>query len=436
MTALAVAGCDGGPKSPDFEPERTIENFVVYSEDGGTDAVPMPVGTTDQFTAEADIVVTVPPGYIPKEGETLDTRNGKQVVVLDNEDVSSEVRWTSSDDDVAGVSSGGLVTALAQGSTRITGSFAGESAAIDVTVTAATLTGGVRCVRPATTGPVDGAPCAVGGTHVRPSGLVVPFEAIGRFSDGQDRRIAAPYVLNWSSNDLAVAAKPTTGTNEPATSPSFQGGATGSAIIEGRVVSSGSNPMPVPAAQTTTLSVTAANQFCASEFLAPQAEVTEDLCLGCSVDPKEAIVDGDIETYATMQIPLGLLLLSNVSVTVASPEGSAPITAGNPVGFVLSRTTNNILAAQLLGSLEVSTVSRNDEGVLVDNEDPATSSELLRLTLLGIRLPDDPQFLLTTGATTQDYDGVKLTFRGGLLSLLAAVNVNTVCSRAQLPTTP
>lgn len=435
MSALAVAACDGGPKSPDFEPESKVTAVLIVN--GNNTEIPalpvpsLPKGTERQFALRATVQTTVPPGYTPASGETVTVVEGKQVVT--RQEVVSGASWSSSANTVATVEDG-LVKGVATGNAVITGSFEGKSDTQSVTVTDATLSGGeVRCVRPVTTGdPVPACPTTpAGNVYSRPVGLQVPFEAIGVFSDGQPYRIATPpYGVEWSSNQPAVAS------TASATSNVFTANTVGSATITGTVVS-GATPPPVPASASATLNVTAANEFCDTEFRAPVAETATSaspLCLGCSVGTPDLVIDGDLATVAEMSLPLGLLTLSDVSITAANKAGTAQIPAGRPVGFVVSRTSNDILAAALLGSLEVTTVSRNAAGNLVDNDDPATNSEVLRLTLLGIRLPDAPQFLLTTGVTTQPYDGIKLTFRGGLLSLLTAVNVNTACSRLPLPT--
>lgn len=438
MSALGMAACDGA-KSPDFVPERTVSGFEIL-DSGGTPIadLELPVGTTEQLRARADIETTVPPGYQPPPGTPAPVvRDGKLVVLQENEEVTADVSWDSAADTTATVSESGLVTGVALGNTTVTGSYSGETDSLAVEVTDATLVGGqVRCVRPATTGPVGNSPCVANGSFSRPSGVVVAFEAIGRFSDGQDRRIAAPYTLNWTSTNTAVAAKPATGNNLPLTSPNFQTATVGSTTITGRVTegASPSDPLPNPDRQNATLNVVAANAFCDTEFPA-SSQIVAQTCIGCTANNTNLITDGNLETFADLNIPLGLLLFSNISVTVANPVGTPTTAAGAPVGFLLSRTSNNVLAAQLLDSLEVTTVRRTGAETFEEIADPATDSGVLRLTLLGIRLPASPQFLLATDPTTQPYDGVKLTFNGGLLTLLASLNVNTACSRAN-PTPP
>ncbi|MDM4771759.1 Ig-like domain-containing protein [Solimonas sp. SE-A11] len=425
MSALAVAACDGGPKSPDFEPETTISDFRIAGPAPATAELgpqSVPVGATRDVRALATITTTVPPGYTGTPAPV--TVEGRQVVRLQDQDVTTDTSWSSSPDTVAGVDGNGRITGKVQGNTTITASYKGKSDTLAVTVTSATLAGGsVECIRPTTTAAPS---CPTSDVYSRTPGIDVTFEAIGRFSDGQLYRIAnPPHTLAWTSTVPTVAA------NTTAASSTFRTDNVGSTVIAGEVTG-GVTPLPVPASADATLNVTAANEFCDTEFPAGSQILTET-CLGCSVsdgDPSR-ITDANLETFATLNIPLGLLTLSNVSVTVVSPT---TILSGSPVGFLLSRTTNDILAAQLLGSLEVVTLRREGAN-LVEIDDPATNSEVLRLTLLGIRLPEAPQFLLTTGNTTQNYDAVKLTFRGGLLSLLAAVNVNTACSRAR-PATP
>ncbi|WP_162932405.1 Ig-like domain-containing protein [Solimonas sp. K1W22B-7] len=429
MSALAVAACDGA-RSPDFAPERSFDGLEVRLANGTTPVTTtreLPAGTNEDFRAFVDVLTTVPPGYELQPGETVETTSDGKAAVRRTEEVTSVAAWTSNSVNIATVDANGRVTGVAQGTTTISAAFEGESDSFNVQVTAATLAGGqVLCVRPATTGDLGTTPCAIT-SFSRPSGVTVEFEAIGRFSDGQNRRIASPYVLNWTSTNLPVAAKPATGNNLPLISPNFETATIGSTSIEGRVVS-GSTPLPVPDRRSATLNVVAANAFCDTEF-PTTAEIVSQTCIGCSVNNPNLIVDGDLDTFADLNIPLGLLLLSNISVTVANPVGTPAVAAGAPVGFLLSRSSNDILSAQLLGSLEVTTVRRTLTGFEEIN-DAGTSSELLRLTLLGIRLPAAPQFLLSTGPTTVPYDGVKLTFSGGLLSLLTSLNVNTACARA------
>lgn len=432
VSVLAVAGCDGGAKSPDFVSERTVTALKITGPSPATTPLAsesLPKGTTKDVRALATVTFTVPPGYVPPAGTPAPQPvDGKMQVTLENQDVTTEASWESATPSVATVDGNGRISGVAAGGpVTITASYEGRSDTLPVTVTTASLAGGqVLCVRPATTGTV--APCPASDVYSRPSNLAVPFEAIGRFDDGQIYRISSPpHTLEWASSAPAVAA------NTAVDSNVFTTAAVGSTEITGEVVA-GVTPLPNPADASATLNVTGgANEFCDSEFTA-SAQIVPELCLlGCSVQNPERITDGDLESFATMNVPLGLLTLFNVSVTVANPEGSPQVPAGSPVGFLLSRTTNDILSAQLLGSLEVNTVRRTGPTSFENISDPATNSEALRLTLLGIRLPDDPQFVLTSGVTSEPYDGVKLTFRGGLLALLASVNVNTVCKQARPP---
>ncbi|HEY0914739.1 MAG TPA: hypothetical protein VGE22_07710, partial [Solimonas sp.] len=121
--------------------------------------------------------------------------------------------------------------------------------------------------------------------------------------------------------------------------------------------------------------------------------------------------------------------------TVQNPATAPSILPGEPAGFVVSRDSNDLLALHLLSSLEVTTLRREGTN-LVPTNDPATQMDALRLTLLGIRLPSSPQFLLSTAPTTEAYDAIRLTFNGGLLSALTTLNVNTACSQVNTDPVP
>lgn len=438
MSALALAACDGA-RSPDFASETVLESIVITDEAGtpipDSPRVELAIGSTEQFRVQATGYRTLPPG----SPDASDTDNNGQpdrdangtLIRRGVSDVTSDAAWSSSNTARVTVSDSGEATGVSEGDAVITATVQGKSDTVNVTVTPATLAGGsVRCVRLTTE---DNICPAVATAISAPVDRVVPLKLIGRFSDGVDRPIGTPpYTLTWGSSDTAVASKVDSpdGNNFPLAENRFITKAIGTANLTGTVVA-GANPPPVPAAASRALNVVAPNAFCDAEF-GPASQIVEQLCIGCSVDDTDpsSITDGNLDTFASLNIPLGLLLFSNVSVTVANPVGVPSIAPGSPAGFLLSRASNNILSAQLLSSLSLVTVRRTGADTFEEIDDPATANDLLRLTLLGIRLPASPQFLLSTGPTTEAYDGIKLTFHGGLATLLASLNVNTACSRA------
>ena len=103
------------------------------------------------------------------------------------QDLTAQVAWSSSDVQVAAVSSTGLVATLHSGSARITATLLGLSAGSDVTVTAVTLQG-------ITISPASGLVAV---------GYKVQFTATGAYSDGSSFDLTGKVL--WSSSSPSVA---------------------------------------------------------------------------------------------------------------------------------------------------------------------------------------------------------------------------------------
>jgi hypothetical protein len=129
------------------------------------------VGSTQQFTATGTYV----------EGST--------------NDITSQVTWASSDTNIATISSAGLATGKAVGSTNITAALSGiKSPVVTIIVKAITLSSIV--VTPTT--PIN---LAVGFT--------VQFTTIGTYSDGSTANITSQ--VTWSSSEIDIATISATG---------------------------------------------------------------------------------------------------------------------------------------------------------------------------------------------------------------------------------
>lgn len=128
-------------------------------------------GTTKQFTATGTLA----------DGAT--------------QNLTAFVTWSSSDPGVATISGTGLASAVAQGSTTITASFATISETATLTVTAPALV--LISVTPAT------ATIAKGATQ--------QFAALGTFSDGSTQDLTSQPKIVWTSSDTGVATINTTG---------------------------------------------------------------------------------------------------------------------------------------------------------------------------------------------------------------------------------
>lgn len=408
--AVALAGCgDGGIQSPDFTPVTTVDAVVI---DPGTPQQ-LPAGTTLSLSAEATITQTVAPGTRDANGNPI-TEQSK------TETVTQTATWTSSNPGIATVN-GGVVTAVAPGSTTIKAAFEGVDDSVAVTVTAAALTA-VEYVKP------EGVLRTVDDTYSVIAGAGVPFEIYGRFTDGSVRRLVEgggvnQFLVDWTTDNAPVADNPDNDRN-------FTTAAVGSADITGRVTNvQGINPDSA----TATLNVQEANEFCASQFTAPAAKAVgavSQACLGCSVEQPGLVIDGDLDTYATMSIGAGLLFQSNTSVTVYDTTAQR-IVVGSPTGFVVSRAIADLLSAELLSTLTVDTLTCGADGSCSVVETFSGEDNSLLLSLLGTSVTgDDKLVLVATDPVTQNANGLRLTFDGGLLTLLANLQINTACGVA------
>ena len=157
LTVLALsAGCGGGV----FNNNASITSIAV------TPASPsIAAGVTQQFSAMATY----------SNGTTAD--------------VTSLATWTSSTASVASISSGGMATAVAAGSSTITASLSGVSSAAALTVTAAVKTVSSIAVTPAT------ASITAGATQ--------QFTATATYSDGSTANVTSSAM--WNSSSTAAA---------------------------------------------------------------------------------------------------------------------------------------------------------------------------------------------------------------------------------------
>lgn len=410
--AVALAGCgDGGIQSPDFTPLITVENLTLEP----ATAQELPIGTTLSLVAKATVSQTVPPGTVDGNGNPI----SKQTSI---ETVTAQAGWASENSAVASVSEG-LVRGIAVSSNpvTITASFQGKTASVDVTVTDAVLNA-VEYVKP------QGVLRTLNDTYSVTANSTVPFEIYGRFSDDSVRQLTPPsFTAEWLSDATTVA-------NNSANNNVFSAIAVGTAHITGRIT----NVAATPAAATATLNVVPFSDFCESLFLAPTAGVitdASDLCIGCLVEQPELIIDSSEDSYAKMNIPLGLLLQSSVSATVFT-SGTSPLVVGRPTGFVISKISEQLLSAELLAELTIDTVHCDAGGANCEVlESFSGESGTLSLALLGMLDDSVPHLVLTEPLTaaSANANGIRLTFDGGLLTALATLNVHSACGIATPP---
>lgn len=150
------------------------------------------------------------------------------------------------------------------------------------------------------------------------------------------------------------------------------------------------------------------------------ASGTNGLCLLCSVQNPENVVDADLTNAARLNAAVDLV--GSVFVSVTNENGDS-ITAPATVGFAVS-SPDTLLSVDLLSGLEVQLLS---DGAVVQSE-PA--SQLLDLDLLGI--VNDDEVRLATIAAEQAFDEVRLNF-GGVADVLSSLDTFAACVRDDAP---
>ncbi|TJY60859.1 hypothetical protein E4T66_09380 [Sinimarinibacterium sp. CAU 1509] len=247
------------------------------------------------------------------------------------------------------------------------------------------------------------------------AGQTKNFVAYGVLANGDEVEIADAD-LNWSIDNTAVA---TVDVNGLLTAVSA-GTAKVTATLKANVAASGTP-------RTITTDVTVVDGACTTRFLSANgAKVASDvtgLCLFCNVANTSNVIDGQLQTAATMTVPVSLLG-GSTSITVTLPDAAPVLPAGPSTGFVLGRPAGNILTAELLSSLTVDTLLN---GVVQESTGPIIP---LRLDLLGISVVDGSQILLASLPTTLPYNGIQLTFNSGIATALSNVLVYDACAVA------
>lgn len=223
--------------------------------------------------------------------------------------------------------------------------------------------------------------------------------------------------LDWTSSAPAVATVDANGV--------VTGVSPGSVTITATLkpdVSSTTGPRSI------SITITVIATACTSPLLASQGATIEGnisgLCLLCSTPDGPNVIDEVLASYGLLSVPVSLLGGSASFTVTAAPE--TEFEEGGRAGFIIGRPAGSLLQVELLSQIEVST--------LLGSEVQDSSSEVvpLRLDLLGLNLVGDTQTALASIATTKPFDAVRVTFNGGVASLLTSVQVIQACS-ATLP---
>ena len=267
------------------------------------------------------------------------------------------------------------------------------------------------------------------------------FTACGVFSDGSNAtsgpcshppasQAAGQAVdnsqLNWTSDKIDQATIDATGL-----ATGVKQTAAGAPVTITAALKTGVGD-PAPAKRSATAALTVLpGDGCTKQLLPPNATSVDTakgaLCLACSVDNKDALIDSDPLTFARMNATLSaldLLSLGFINVTVNATE----VDPGNhPVGFIIGRPANDLLAAEVLASLSISTLKA---GAVVET---SSASEPLVLDLLGTVIPGVTEGLVFF-QSTKPFDSLRLTFSPTVAAALTEVDAFKACAVVTPPT--
>jgi hypothetical protein len=163
-------------------------------------------------------------------------------------------------------------------------------------------------------------------------------------------------------------------------------------------------------------------------LVAPRATVATGAigrCIGCTVLNPDAVIDGDVNTYATLEAPLGVGGGAWLSVT----DTAGPHKAGRRVGFFIAYEAGKIPLTVGIGQMLSVSTELNGQQQETSALDAATTPVDLQILNLPTLLPGPsdslPQFAGIT--TSKDFDTVRVDF-GGTLNVLNAMNVYQMCT--------
>jgi gliding motility-associated-like protein len=129
------------------------------------------------------------------------------------------------------------------------------------------------------------------------------------------------------------------------------------------------------------------------------------LCLGCVVDNQSSAIDANLQTYSTINVPVGLL-----ASTYQELIFPVKIAANTPLTIKIG-TGDNLLDLTALGNITIRPYNGNS---------PVGGGVSAATLVSALSSNNQLQLSITP---TQTYDKVRITLNGGLLSLLSSIYV-------------
>ncbi|MGQ0618525.1 MAG: Ig-like domain-containing protein [Panacagrimonas sp.] len=337
--------------------------------------------------------------------------------------------WTSADPTIATLApSAGVVTttatavAISAAPIDITASFDADAdpatpaitGTATLSVTDAVISGLLRLAPP------------VGRVTI---GRSVEFVAIGSFTDGTEKSVDDSLVT-WSLLDAQPDPDP-----EPNATVAADGTASGLNVGVSTVTATLVSTTGITGQTSASARLTVTDRVCTTPLLASEGAVaTEERsvsCIGCRVRDLDNLTNSVTDDIATISLPVALIG-ANAGVRVdanANPSYTLPFAAGNNAGFLVTQPAGLLAIAELLSTVQVSTL-------LGDTVQESTGALTpLRVELLGAEVVGglDSETALVSIATSQPYDAIRLTLNGGAVSALASLGVSAACGTVDVP---
>jgi trimeric autotransporter adhesin len=263
-------------------------------------------------------------------------------------DITGSVTWSSSNQSVASINAGGLVTALALGSLTISATSSSITGSTSLTVQSSTLTS--ISIVPA------GGSIAVSTSE--------QFHALGNYSDGSVQNLTRQ--VTWASSNTAVVQIVNGGMSRgliPGTTTisATLGSVTGSTpftVTNATIVSISVSPQAQTIAVATTLDFSALGHFSDNTF----QDITSDATWSSD---NTAVATIDATATATAVSPG----TANISATFNGVTGSAPLTVSTATIASISVTpsTAEMAPNTMLSCFATATLSDGTTQVITDN---------------------------------------------------------------------